>query len=43
METDGLPTPDSVIFGEIQLLFAEKRTALASMRTGITMRLFAAK
>jgi hypothetical protein len=41
METDGLPTPDSVIFGKIQLLFAEKRTALASLRTGIRMRLFA--
>ena len=32
METDGLPTPDSVIFGEIQLLLAEKRPALASPR-----------
>jgi uncharacterized membrane protein YidH (DUF202 family) len=37
METDGLPTPDTVIFGEIQLLLAEKRTALASLRTGIAV------
>jgi len=28
METDGLPTPDNMIFGEIQVLLAEKRTAL---------------
>ena len=37
METDGLPTPDNAIFGEIQLLLAEKRTALASLRTGIAV------
>ena len=37
METDGLPTRDSVIFGEIQVLLAEKRTALASLRTGIAV------
>src|SRR6266571_3790026 len=37
METDGLPTRDSVIFGEIQVILAEKRTALASMRTGIAV------
>jgi len=37
METDGLPTPDNVIFGEIQVLLAEKRTALASLRTGIAV------
>src|SRR2546427_4612359 len=28
---------DDVIFGEIQLLLAEKRTALSSMRTGIAI------
>ena len=37
METDGLPTPDNVIFGEIQVLLAEKRTALPSLRTGIAV------
>lgn len=37
METDGLPTPDNIIFGEIQVLLAEKRTALAAMRTGIAV------
>ena len=37
METDGLPKPDNVIFGEIQVLLAEKRTALASLRTGIAV------
>ena len=37
METDGLPMPDNVIFGEIQVLLAEKRTALASLRTGIAV------
>jgi hypothetical protein len=37
METEGLPTPDNVIFGEIQVLLAEKRTALASLRTGIAV------
>jgi len=37
METDGLPTPDNAIFGEIQVLLAEKRTALASLRTGIAL------
>jgi uncharacterized membrane protein YidH (DUF202 family) len=36
-ETIGLPTPDNVIFGEIQVLLAEKRTALASLRTGIAV------
>ena len=35
MEASGLPKPDNVIFGEIQVLLAEKRTALASLRTGI--------
>jgi hypothetical protein len=28
MEENGLPKPDDVIFGEIQVLLAEKRTAL---------------
>src|SRR5438034_10122757 len=37
METDGLPNPDNVIFGEIQVLLAEKRTALAALRTGIAV------
>jgi len=37
MDTDGLPKLDNVIFGEIQVLLAEKRTALASMRTGISV------
>src|SRR5436190_20338458 len=37
METNGLPKLDNVIFGEIQLLLAEKRTALASLRTGIAV------
>jgi len=36
-ETEGLPTRDSVIFGEIQVLLAEKRTALAALRTGIAV------
>src|SRR6184192_3125148 len=37
METDGLPKLDNVIFGEIQVLLAEKRTALSSLRTGIAI------
>jgi uncharacterized membrane protein YidH (DUF202 family) len=37
METDALPTPDNFIFGEIQVLLAEKRTALAALRTGIAV------
>src|SRR5437870_9324257 len=37
METNGLPTLDNVIFGEIQVLLAEKRTALAALRTGIAV------
>ena len=36
-ETNGLPTQDNVIFGEIQVLLAEKRTALSSLRTGIAI------
>lgn len=37
METSGLLKPDNVMFGEIQVLLAEKRTALASLRTGIAV------
>src|SRR5438876_10491532 len=37
METDGLPKLDNVIFGEIQVLLAEKRSALASRRTRIAV------
>src|SRR5207249_1858459 len=37
METDGLPKLDNVIFGEIQVLLAEKRTALSYLRTGIAV------
>src|ERR1700741_4034774 len=37
MEANELPAPDSVIFGEIQVLLAEKRTALAALRTGIAV------
>jgi hypothetical protein len=33
-ETIGLPTPNNAIFGEIPVLLAEKRTALAAVRTG---------
>jgi hypothetical protein len=35
MEENGLPKPTDVIFGEIQVLLAEKRIALASLRTGV--------
>jgi hypothetical protein len=31
------PQPDNAILGEIQVLLAEKRTALASLRTGIAV------
>src|SRR5438034_11713465 len=37
METNGLPKLDNVIVGEIQVLLAEKRTALSSLRTGIAV------
>src|SRR5881275_91947 len=37
METDGVPKPDNIIFGEIQVLLAEKRTSLAGLRTGIAV------
>jgi uncharacterized membrane protein YidH (DUF202 family) len=36
-KTGALASRDSVIFGEIQVLLAEKRTALASLRTGIAV------
>lgn len=31
------PQPDNLILGEIQVLLAEKRTALSSLRTGIAV------
>ena len=37
METDEPPKLDNLILGEIQVLLAEKRTALASLRTGIAV------
>jgi hypothetical protein len=37
METNEPPQLDNVIFGEIQVLLAEKRTALSSLRTGIAV------
>ena len=37
METNDLPKLDNVIFGEIQVLLAEKRTALAGLRSGIAV------
>src|SRR3977135_3326957 len=37
METNEPPQLDNVIFNEIQLLLAEKRTALSSLRTGIAI------
>jgi uncharacterized membrane protein YidH (DUF202 family) len=37
METNELPKLDNLIFGEIQVVLAEKRTALASLRTGIAV------
>jgi uncharacterized membrane protein YidH (DUF202 family) len=36
-ETNGVPKLDEIIFGEIQVLLAEKRTALAALRTGIAV------
>ena len=36
-ETNGLPKLDNVIFGEIQVILAEKRTALSTLRTGIAV------
>jgi uncharacterized membrane protein YidH (DUF202 family) len=37
METNEPAPLDSMIFGEIQVLLAEKRTALSSLRTGIAV------
>jgi uncharacterized membrane protein YidH (DUF202 family) len=37
MEPDKAPKLDNIIFGEVQLLLAEKRTALSSLRTGIAV------
>jgi uncharacterized membrane protein YidH (DUF202 family) len=37
METNGLPKLDNLILGEIQVLLSEKRTSLATMRTGIAV------
>src|SRR6266704_2370920 len=37
METDESPKIDNFILGEIQVLLAEKRTALSSLRTGIAI------
>ena len=37
METDEPLKVDNLIFGEIQVLLAEKRTALSSLRTGIAV------
>src|SRR6267378_4409229 len=37
METSELLKPNNLIFGEIQVLLAEKRTALAALRTGIAV------
>ena len=37
METDEQPKLDNFILGEIQVLLAEKRTALSSLRTGIAI------
>src|SRR3954465_4627129 len=37
METNEGPQLDTLIFGEIQVLLAEKRTSLSSLRTGIAV------
>jgi hypothetical protein len=37
MAANESPAPDGIIFNEIQVLLAEKRTALASLRTGIAV------
>ena len=37
METNEPPKLDNLIFGEIQVLLAEKRTSLAALRTGIAV------
>src|SRR5258705_13972392 len=36
-ETNGVSKLDDVILGEIQVLLAEKRTALSALRTGIAV------
>ena len=37
MEANEPPALDNLIFGEIQVLLSEKRTALSSLRTGIAI------
>jgi hypothetical protein len=37
MDTNDSPPLDNAILGEIQVLLAEKRTALSSLRTGIAV------
>ena len=37
MEPSELQQPDNATFGEIQVILSEKRTALASLRTGIAV------
>src|SRR5205085_3508367 len=37
MDTNELPQPDNIIFGEIQVVLSEKRTSLSSLRTGIAV------
>ena len=37
MEPNELLQPDNFIFGEIQVVLSEKRTALAALRTGIAV------
>ena len=37
MEPSELAQPDNATFGEIQVILSEKRTALASLRTGIAV------
>src|SRR5260370_7242919 len=37
MEANEPPALDNLIFGEVQVLLSEKRTALSSLRTGIAI------
>ena len=37
MEANEPPALDNIIFGEIQVILSEKRTALSSLRTGIAI------
>ena len=37
MEANEPPAVDNLIFGEIQVILSEKRTALSSLRTGIAI------